>query len=143
MPSRLQEVVVGLCETYGLNLSQTHTSLHLHSHYPGFLLLHPLGSDELLVAYAHRARHNTILMAPGVILGIASKEWHVLEIAQDSSRLAPLREVPLETEVAIAQFCDRFAQIILKHWVNDFVLFKLMREENASPPPSDPELLDL
>jgi hypothetical protein len=143
MPSPLQEVVVKLCEIYGLDLSQTHTSLHLHSHYPGFLLIHPLGSDELLVAYAHKARHNTILMAPGVIFGIASKEWHVLEIAQDSTRLAPLRAVLLETEVDSAKFCDRFAHIILKHWESDFILFKLLREENATPPPSDPEALDL
>jgi hypothetical protein len=143
MPSRLQEVVVKLCEIYGLDLSQTHTSLQLHNHYPGFLLIHPLGSEELLVAYAHKARHNTTLLAPGIIFGIASKEWCVLEIAQDSTRLAPLRAVPLETEADSAQFCDRFAQIILKHWENDFVLFKLLREENATPPPSDPEALDL
>jgi hypothetical protein len=143
MPSRLQEVVVDLCETYGLDLSQTHTSLHLYSHYPGFLLIAPLGAEELLVAYAHKGKSNTTLMAPGIIFGIASSEWYVLEIAQDNTRLAPIREVPLETDAEVAQFCDRFAQVILQHWAEGLVLFKLMREENTSPPPSDPELLDL
>lgn len=143
MPSQLQEVVVDLCETYGLDLAQTHTSLQLYSRYPGFLLIAPLGSEELLVAYAHEAKYNTTLMAPGIVFGVASSGWCVLEIVQDSIRLTPLREVPPETDAEVAQFCERFAQVILNYWANGFVLFKLLREKNTSTPPSDPSTLDL
>ena len=143
MPSLLQEVVTDLCEMYGLDPAQTHTSLQLYSRYPGFLLIAPLASEELLVAYAHEAKYNTILMAPGIVFGVASSEWYVVEIVQDSTRLTPLREVPLNTDAEVAQFCDRFAQVILKHWAKGFVLFKLLREVNTAMPPPDPDTLDL
>jgi len=143
MPSLLQEVVTDLCETYGLDPAQTHTSLQLYSHYPGFLLIAPLGSEELLVAYAHEAKYKTTLMAPGIVFSVASSGWYVLEIVQDSTGLTPLREVLLETDAEVAQFCNRFAQVILKHWANGFVRFKLLREINTATPPPDPDTLDL
>ena len=143
MPSYLQEVVTDLCEVYGLDLSQSHTSLQIQSRYPGFLLIHPLGTRELLVAYVHEGQHGTMLYAPGIVFGMTSTEWQVLEVVQDDAARSRFRFTHLETETDIVLFCDRFAQVILMYWNTGFVLFKLMQERTSSPPHSESDEPDL